>query len=375
MEQFSKHIGLDVHKASIEIGIADSSRRTKARHYGAVAHTQASVEAMLKKLSPDGEVMEFCYEAGPCGYGLYHQITVRGHKCQVVAPSLIPKRAGDRVKTDRRDCLRLAELLRAGELTSVWVPNAEQESIRDLVRTRDDFKCALRQMRQQLLSFLLRHSLRWTGGKKNWTKGFWCWIEALQMPSEHQQFVLKEYIDAVRRHEVQIRTIEGQMNRAKSGWELEPIVDALMAMRGINLVTAMGIVAELGDLSRFSKPTQLMAFLGLVPCEHSSGDSRRQGGITKTGNGHVRRLLIESAWCYRFNARKSREIEQRAQKASESVQAIAWKAQKRLNARYRALIERGISKCKVVTAVARELCGFIWAVVEQARREQLTTRP
>lgn len=375
MEQFYKHIGLDVHKASIEIGIADSGMRTKARHYGAVAHTQASVEAMLKKLSPNGEVIEFCYEAGPCGYGLYHQIIARGHKCQVVAPSLIPKRAGDRVKTDRRDCLRLAELLRAGELTSVWVPNTEQESIRDLVRTRDDFKCALRQMRQQLLSFLLRHSLRWTGGKKNWTKGFWCWIEKLQMPSEHQQFALKEYIDAVRRHEVQIRTIEGQMNRAKSSWELEPIVDALMAMRGINLVTAMGVIAELGDLSRFSKPTQLMAFLGLVPSEHSSGDSRRQGGITKTGNGHVRRLLIESAWCYRFNARKSREIEQRAQKSSESVQAIAWKAQKRLNARYRALIERGISKCKVVTAVARELCGFIWAVVEQARREQLTAKP
>lgn len=372
MKQFSKHVGLDVHKASIEVGIADTGSRSKARHYGSVAHTQASVDAMLKKLSPDGEVLELCYEAGPCGYGLYHQITACGHKCQVVAPSLIPKRAGDKVKTDRRDSLRLAELLRAGELTAVWVPNAEQESIRDLVRARDDFKTSLRQVRQQLLSFLLRHSLRWTGGKKNWTKGFWSWIEKLQMPSENQQFVLKEYIDAVRRQQVQIRTVEAQMNRAKANWELEPIVDALMAMRGINLITAMGIAAELGDLSRFSKPTQLMAFLGLVPSEHSSGDSRRQGGITKTGNGHVRRLLIESAWCYRFNARKSREIEQRAQKASEPVQAIAWKAQKRLNARYRALSERGMSSCKVVTAVARELCGFIWAVVEQARHEPLS---
>ena len=188
--------------------------------------------------------------------------------------------------------------------------------------------------------------------------------------SRHQQFALKEYIDAVRGTEVQIRAIEKQMSVAKQGWDLEPIVDGLMAMRGINLVTAMGVIAELGDLSRFSKARQLMAYLGLVPSEHSSGDKRHQGGITKTGNGHVRRLLIESAWCYRFPARKSREIEQRAQKTSPQVQAIAWKAQKRLNARYRALSERGMSSCKVVTAVARELSGFIWALVQQARDEQ-----
>ena len=370
MEQFSKHVGLDVHKVSIEVGVADAGR-TKARHYGGIAHTEASVSKMIKKLSPHGEVIEFCYEAGPCGYGLYHQIIASGHKCVVVAPSLIPKRASDKVKTDRRDSLRLAELLRAGELTPVWVPNAEQEATRDLERTRDDFKSTQKQARQQLLSFLLRHSLYWTGGKSNWTQGFWRWVEALEMPNEHQQFALKEYIDAVRRHGDQVVAIEKQMMRAKSGWKLEPIVDALMAMRGINLITAMGIIAELGDLSRFSKPTQLMAYLGLVPSEHSSGESRRQGGITKTGNGHVRRLLIESAWCYRFGARKSRDIERRAQKTTAPVQAIAWKAQKRLNARYRALSERGISSCKVVTAVARELCGFIWAVVEQARREQL----
>ncbi len=369
MKEFSKYVGLDVHKETIAVSIADAGR-SKARYYGTINHTSAAVSSLLKKINPDGDVLELCYEAGPCGYGLYHQLLASGHECQVVAPTLIPTRASDKVKTDRRDSLRLAELLRAGELTPVWVPDVEQEAIRDLVRTRDDFKTLQRQVRQRLTAFLLRHSLKWTGGKRNWTKGFWCWLEALELSNAHQQFALKEYIDAVRIYDGQIQAIEKQMLVAKAGWSLAPIVDALMAMRGINLVAAMGIVAELGDLSRFTKPTQLMAYLGLVPSEHSSGPSRQQGGITKSGNGHVRRLLIESAWCYRFSARRSRDIEQRAQRTSPEVQAIAWKAQRRLCGRYRALSERGMSSCKVVTAVARELCGFIWAVAQQARHQQ-----
>ena len=369
MQEFSKYIGLDVHKDTIAVSIADAGR-SKARYYGTIKNTSAAVSALLKKINPDGEVLQFCYEAGPCGYGLYRQLTASGHVCQVVAPTLIPKRASDKVKTDRRDSLRLAELLRAGELTPVWIPDATQEAIRDLVRTRDDFKISQRQARQQLLAFMLRHSLSWTGGKKNWTKIFWHWLEAIQLPDANQQFALEEYIDTVRHYSLRLQAIENQMLVAKKGWSLEPIVEGLMAMRGINLVSAMGIVAELGDLSRFSKPTQLMAYLGLVPSEHSSGESRRQGEITKSGNGHVRRLLIESAWCYRFNARKSRDIERRAQMTSPEVQAIAWKAQRRLCARYRALSERGMNSCKVVTAVARELCGFIWAVVQQVREQQ-----
>lgn len=369
MKEFSKYIGLDVHKDTIAVSIADAGR-SQARYYGTIKHTSQAVSRLLKKINPEGEVLGLCYEAGPCGYGLYRQLMASGHECQVVAPSLIPQRASDKVKTDRRDSLRLAQLLRAGELTPVWVPDTEQEAIRDLVRTRDDIKVSQRHARQQLLAFMLRHSLSWTGGKRNWTQGFWHWLEAIQMPDAHQQFALKEYIDTVGYFSVRLQAIEKQMYVAKTGWSLEPIVDGLMAMRGVNLVTAMGIVAELGDLSRFSKPTQLMAYLGLVPSEHSSGESRRQGAITKSGNSHVRRLLVESSWCYRFAARKSREIEQRAQHTSPEVQAIAWKAQRRLCARYRALSERGMASCKVVTAVARELSGFIWAVVEQVRRQQ-----
>ncbi len=370
MKHYSKYVGLDVHKETIAVSIADAGR-SKARFYGTIANTPQAVNALFNKINPEGEVLGVCYEAGPCGYGLYHHLSGMGQACQVVAPSLIPRRASEKVKTDRRDSLRLAELLRAGELTPVWVPDAEQEAIRDLVRTRDDFKRMQRQVRQQLLAFLLRHSRRWTGGKKNWTKGFWHWLEALQLPSVHQQWALKEYIDALRGIDRQIGTIEQQMSVAKSGWSLEPIVDGLMAMRGVNLITAMGVVAELGDLSRFSKATQLMAYLGLVPREHSSGKHRYQGAITKSGNAHVRRLLIESAWCYRFAARRSREIQRRAQRASPQVQAVAWKGQKRLCARYRALTERGINRCKVVTAVARELSGFIWAVVQQARQTMM----
>ena len=298
MREFSNYVGLDVHKDTIAVSIADAGR-SKARYYGTIKNTSAAVSALLKKINPDGEVLQFCYEAGPCGYGLYRQLTASGHVCQVVAPTLIPQRASDKVKTDRRDSLRLAELLRAGELTPVWMPDANQEAIRDLVRTRDDFKISQRQARQQLLAFLLRHSLSWTGGKKNWTKGFCHWLEAIQLPDANQQFALKEYIDAVRHYSSRLQAIEKQMLVAKQSWSLEPIVEGLMAMRGINLVSAMGIIAELGDLSRFSKPTQLMAYLGLVPSEHSSGPNRRQGEITKSGNGHVRRLLIESAWCSR----------------------------------------------------------------------------
>ena len=373
MKDCTKYVGLDVHKDTIAVSIADAGR-SKARFYGVIENTPQSILTVLKAINPEGEVLGVCYEAGPCGYGLYRQLSGMGHDCEVVAPSLIPRRGSSRVKTDRRDSLRLAELCRAGELTPVWVPDEEQEAIRDLVRTRDDFKGMQKQVRQRLLAFLLRLDLKWTGGKKNWTKGFWHWVEGLSLGSVHQQFALKEYIEAARTATARIENLEKQMYKAKQGWQLEPLVDGLMAMRGVNLVTAMGVIAELGDLSRFAKASQLMSFLGLVPSEHSSGQSRHQGGITRSGNAHVRRLLTESAWCYRFSARRSREIVKRGERTGESVRAIAWKAQRRLCKRYRELSERGLASCKVVTAVARELAGFIWAVVREAR-ESLMINP
>jgi transposase len=266
------------------------------------------------------------------------------------------------MKTDRRDALMLARLHRSGELTAVWVPDLEQEAIRDLTRAREDMKAMELTARQRLGAFLLRHGRVYREGKSRWTQAHFRWLETVKFDSPVQQIVLQEYIDTVKAAQRRVAALEVQMREALAGWSLRPVVDALMALRGVSLITAMTTLAELGDITRFDSPRELMAYLGLVPSEHSSGGSRRQGSITRTGNGHVRRVLVEAAWNYRFPARKTRCIESRAEKAPVAVQAIAWQAQKRLCGRYRALMEVGKIKQQVVTAVARELAGFIWAI-------------
>lgn len=353
------YVGLDVHKDSIAVAIARDGEEVV--YMGEFPHTSSGINKLLKRVSPDGEVVHFCYEAGPCGYGLYRHLTSRGHVCMVVAPSLIPRKPGQRVKTDRRDALALARLLRAGELTSVWVPDREQEAIRDLTRAREDMKAIELKARQRLGAFLLRHG-RVYRGKSRWTQAHWRWLEAVKFDSPVQQVVLVEYIEAVKRSQRQVVALEAQMREALATWSLKPVAEALMAMRGIRLVAAMTILAELGDLTRFDAPSELMAYLGVVPSEHASGQTRRQGRITRTGNGHVRRILTEAAWNYRYPARKTRVIERRAERTSPQVQAIAWEAQKRLCGRYRHLMQAGKHKNQVVTAVARELSGFIWAI-------------
>ena len=366
MSEFSSvYVGLDVHKETIAVGVARSGRG-KPEYFGEIRNSVAAVRKLLRRLSPDGEVLQICYEAGPCGYGLYRQIKSLGHDCEVVAPSLIPRKAGERMKTDRRDGLKLAHEHRAGGLTAVWVPGEEQEAVRDLTRAREDMKAIETKARQRLGAFLLRHG-RVFEGKSRWTQAHFRWLETVKFDQPLQQLVLQEYIDAVTDARRRVEALELQMRQALPGWSLGVVAEALMALRGLSLIAAMTTLAELGDITRFDSPRELMGYLGLVPSEHSSGGSRRQGGITRTGNGHVRRVLVEAAWNYRFPARKTRDIQKRAEKTSAAVQAIAWQAQKRLCGRYQALMRAGKEKKQVTTAVARELAGFIWAIACEAR--------
>ena len=367
MNEFKQvYVGLDVHKATIAVAVARPGR-SEPDYHGNIENTPSALRKLLKQLSRSGESLSFCYEAGPCGYGLYRDLTAQGHGCAVVAPSLIPRKAGERMKTDRRDALMLARLHRAGELTAVWVPDQEQEAIRDLTRAREDMKAMELKARQQLGAFLLRHGRIYQDGKCRWTQAHFRWLETVKFDAPVQQIVLQEYIDTVKAAQQRVAGLEAQMREALAQWSLRPVVEALMALRGVSLITAMTTLAELGDITRFDSPRELMAYLGLVPSEHSSGGTRRQGGITRTGNGHARRVLVEAAWSYRFAPRKTRCIEQRAQKCPEAIQMIAWQAQKRLCGRYRALMEAGKVKQQVTTAVARELAGFIWAIACESK--------
>jgi len=361
MSDCSAYVGLDVHKETIAVAVALPGR-TEVVYRGEIKNTRTSVRRLIKTLSPDGEVVNFCYEAGPCGYGLYREIIETGHRCEVVAPSLIPRQAGDRVKTDRRDAIKLAKLHRSGDLTAVWVPGEEQEAIRDLTRAREDMKAIELKARQRLGAFLLRHDRIYREGKSRWTKRHFTWLEAVKFDNPLQQIVLQEYIDAVREAQSRVAGLEKQMYQAIEGWSLRPVLEGLIALRGVDRITAMTVLAELGDLTRFDSPRQLMSFLGLVPSEHSSGSRRRQGAITKTGNGHVRRVMVEASWSYRFAANKSAHLQRKAASASRQVQAIAWAAQKRLCYRHRYLRDSGKPSQQVCAAVARELVGFIWAI-------------
>jgi len=251
----------------------------------------------------------------------------------------------------------------------VWVPDEEQEAVRDLTRAREDMKALELKARQRLGAFLLRHN-RVYEGKSRWTQAHFRWLETVKFDLSVQQIVLQEYIDTVKELQRRVADLEEQMRDTLHGWSLGPVAEALMALRGVSLITAMTTLAELGDITRFNSPRELMGYLGLVPSEHSSGGSRRQGRITRTGNGHVRRILVESAWNYRYPARKTKVIERRAEKTSKRVQAMAWQAQKRLCGRYRTLLWAGKEKKQVTTAVARELVGFIWAIACEAMGKQ-----
>jgi transposase len=362
--RYPAYIGLDVHKETIAVAVARAGR-DKPESLGEIANKPKTVTKLIERLNQefDGQVLLFCYEAGPCGYDLYRRLLKLGHDCHVVAPSLIPKKPGERIKTDKRDARKLAQTLRNGDLTAVWVPDEEQEAMRDMTRARGDMKAQECKARQQLNAFVLRHGHAWPSNRTRWTKSHFNWLESLKFAHDWQQVVLQEYIDAVKAGMQRVVDITAQMERVLPQWSLAPVVYSLVAMRGIDKLSAMVIMAELGDISRFESPRQLMAFLGLVPSEHSSGGRRNQGAITKTGNSHARRMLVESAWSYRFPARMTMHLKRKAVSASDAAKAIAWKAQKRLCGRYRTLTQAGKNTKLVCVAIARELAGFIWDIV------------
>jgi len=364
MKENSTFIGMDVHKNSIDIAIAPKSRKAQVRHYGKIDGTLAALDKVVRKLVSQGDRPHFVYEAGPCGYQIYRHLTAKGFECSVVAPSMVPKQSGNRIKNDRRDSLMLARLHRAGELTAVYVPVIEDEAIRDLSRAREDAKGDEKKSKQRLLAFLLRSGHRYSG-RSPWSQAHMRWLADIKMVHPSQQIVLQEYIDTLSHCTLRLQRLTEQIRQLLPQWRLFPVVQALQSLRGVSLIVAATTVAEIGDFKRFQNPEELMNYLGLVPSEHSSGEKTRRGSITKAGNSHVRRMLVEAAWAYRFRARVSRALLKRQEGLPQEIRDIAWKAQVRLCARYRHLWAKGKVKQVVTTAIARELCGFIWAIANE----------
>ena len=354
-------IGIDTSKLRNAIAIADGGRGAEIRYLGEIDTTAAATRKLVAKLAAKYRKLTFCYEAGPTGYGLQRLIESLGHDCVVVAPSLIPKKAGDHVKTNRRDAEGLARLLRAGELTAVWVPDERHEAMRDLSRAREAAVDDLKGKRQQISSLLLRLGLHYPG-KTTWGRAHRTWLSLQKLGNREQRIVFEELLGAERQAQDRIDRLAGAIRDAVPEWSLERTVTALMAMRGIDLIAAVVILAEIGDLSRFRSPRELMGYLGLVPSERSTGESVRRGGITKAGNRRARRILVEASWSYRHPPRVGRDKQAKVEAAPEPVRAIAWKAQTRLAGRYRALTRKGKRPTIVVVAIAREMCGFIWAI-------------
>jgi transposase len=355
-------VGLDVHKDSI--AVAHAQGPDPPVFLGEIGTRQADLAKLIRRLQAKTSKLVFAYEAGPCGYILHRDLTGQGFDCHVVAPSLIPKKPGDKVKTDRRNAVDLARLLRSGDLTRVYVPTVEDEAIRDLCRARDVARLTLKNAKLRLKAFLLRLGLHYVG-RADWNEAHRRYLAKVVCPTPAQQIVFQESVRAVDEQVDRLARLEAELRELAPAWRLYPVVQALQALRGVQWLVAITVVAELGDLTRFTSPRQLAAFVGLIPSEYSSGPSRRQGGITKAGNGRARRALIEGAWAYRHPAKVSQHIQTRIDALPKPIQDIGWKAQVRLCKRFRRLVARGKHPNVAVTAIARELIAFMWAIAKE----------
>jgi len=357
------YVGLDVHKEIIAPAYAPEEPGSEVVALGKIGTRQCDIDKLLKQLQSKGRHLRIVYEAGPCGFWLQRYLHKRGLECQIVAPSLIPKRSGDRVKTDRRDALQLARLHRAGELTPIHVPDIRDEAVRDLSRAREDAQRDLKSAKFRLKAFLLRQDIRYEG-QARWTPAHLRWLARVVCPTPAQQIVFQEYLRTINEQNERLARLEQALREQVEHWWLAPVVAAIQALRGVQFTTAVTLIAELGDLNRFVRPRQLMSYLGLTPSEYSSGSKRQQGGITKSGNSHARRVLVESAWAYRHPAKVSAYLQKRIGHLPKELLDLSWKAQVRLCKRYRSLCARGKHVNEVVVAIARELAAFIWAIAK-----------
>lgn len=356
-------IGLDTHKVFSEVAYIEDQRGSKPVHHGRISSTKTAITKLVRQFESKypQATLHFVYEAGPCGYWIYRLLTKLGHCCYVVAPSLIPKKPGDKIKTDKRDALKLAKLLKSEDLTPVYVPESEDEAIRDLSRARETANKDLKDAKYQLKALLLRNNIGYKG-TANWSLKHLRWLSEIILPHPAQHIVLQEYLHTIHERLKREKRLINELTHQVQQWRYYPVVKAIQALRGVALLVATGVIAELGDLTRFDHPRKLMSYLGVVPSEHSSGDNRRLGGITKCGNGRARRLLVEGAHAYRFPARVSTDIQKRLEGLPKPIVDIAWKAQLRLCRRYQKLMHKGKPRNVVVTAIAREMIAYIWAI-------------
>ncbi len=372
MKEKVRFLGLDVHAETIAVAVAEPDG--EVRSLGTIANREESIRKLIKKLGAP-EHLRACYEAGPTGYVLYWQLTQLGVECAVVAPTLVPTKAGDRVKTDRRDALKLARSHRSGDLTAVWVPDGDSEALRDLVRAREAAKQDQLRARHRLAKFLLRMGRRPVVGMKAWTEPYMAWVRQVQFQRPAQQATLQDYLHEIDHMAARVKRLEQAITEAVklAPPQVQEVVKGLQALRGIAEISAVTIVAELGQISRFDTARQLMGYSGAVPSEDSSGKRKQRGSITKTGNAHLRRIVVEAAWSYRHRPAIGPRLRKRQEEVPEPIKEIAWKAQVRLSKRYTRLAA-GKDQRKIITAVGRELLGFIWAIgvkVEAASKQPM----